>query len=825
MMRIFSAFSYFFLLYLFFDSETVQAQIEADNTLSINSNVIRNGINFTIKGGTARGNNLFHSFREFNIPNGGTAFFDNANSIGNIFTRVTGGSISNIDGIIKANGNANLFLMNPAGIIFGENARLNIGGSFLGTTAENIKFGDGSNFSTINPQSPPLLTINVPIGLQMGINPGKIEVNRNGANVTASTFDRQITRINPQRQLEVKTGNTLALIGGEIEINKGFVESIGGNIELASIESGTVDINTAKSGITWSFSYKNVSAYKDIKLQQALVNASGFTSGGIHLQGKNITLDDASQVLIQTSGFQPAGDIKVNASESLRLSETNRDFINTSFINEAFGEGDSGNIIVNSKRLQVENGAILETRTYGTGKGGNIDINSSESIQVTGFSETSSGFVSEINTTSFGSGDVGDVNISTSNLSIEDGGRITSITSGTGTGGNVNINAAIINLTGFSPSPITNQPSLLGSATQNAGNSGNVTVNTSQLNISDGANLNTSTLASGDGGKIIINASEFVKVDGSVQQFGVTRPSDINSSATILAEEVRQFLNIPPVPTGAAGEVIINTPHLSITNGAEVSVTNQGIGDAGRLYINTNSLQIKQQGSIEAETTGGNGGNIIIASQDLQLRNNSTITATARGNGNGGNIDINTDTLVALENSDITANAQNSFGGRITINAQGVFGIREREAITNQSDITASSQFGVNGRVEINNVNIDPNSGLVELPAELTDSSQQIAQGCSSGSNNSFVVTGKGGIPQNPQRYINSNQYWSDIRDLSVSHKVNNNSSEITSINQKPAIIEATDFIRNSKGEIELAAAQNQPLNTKQITSCSGKNT
>ncbi|MEO1184438.1 MAG: filamentous hemagglutinin N-terminal domain-containing protein, partial [Cyanobacteria bacterium J06636_27] len=173
MMRIFSAFSYFFLLYLFFDSETVQAQIEADNTLSINSNVIRNGINFTIKGGTARGNNLFHSFREFNIPNGGTAFFDNANSIGNIFTRVTGGSISNIDGIIKANGNANLFLMNPAGIIFGENARLNIGGSFLGTTAENIKFGDGSNFSTINPQSPPLLTINVPIGLQMGINPGK----------------------------------------------------------------------------------------------------------------------------------------------------------------------------------------------------------------------------------------------------------------------------------------------------------------------------------------------------------------------------------------------------------------------------------------------------------------------------------------------------------------------------------------------------------------------------------------------------------------------------------------------------------------------------
>ncbi|MEO0935536.1 MAG: filamentous hemagglutinin N-terminal domain-containing protein, partial [Cyanobacteria bacterium J06641_2] len=151
---------------------SVNAQVVEDGTLPTRVQTTDN-LNFnidSINNQNRVGGNLFHSFKEFSIPTGGSAIFNNSTDVVNIINRVTGGNISNIDGLIKASGNANLFLINPAGIVFGKNARLDIGGSFFGSTAESIKFADDIEFSAIDITTKPLLTINVPLGLQMGSN-------------------------------------------------------------------------------------------------------------------------------------------------------------------------------------------------------------------------------------------------------------------------------------------------------------------------------------------------------------------------------------------------------------------------------------------------------------------------------------------------------------------------------------------------------------------------------------------------------------------------------------------------------------------------------
>ena len=184
---------------------TAEAQVTADGTTSTAVN--RNGDNFTIEKGDRVGDNLFHSFDEFSVPTLGSALFNNASDIANIFSRVTGSNISNIDGLIRANGAANLFLINPNGIIFGENARLNLGGSFFASTADSLLFEGNIEFSASNPTAPPLLEVNIPIGLNFRDNPGDIS---NKGNLTVEQ-DVTLSGGNLDLQGQLKAGENLTL--------------------------------------------------------------------------------------------------------------------------------------------------------------------------------------------------------------------------------------------------------------------------------------------------------------------------------------------------------------------------------------------------------------------------------------------------------------------------------------------------------------------------------------------------------------------------------------------------------------------------------------
>lgn len=203
------------------------------------------------------------------------------------------------------------------------------------------------------------------------------------------------------------------------------------------------------------------------------------------------------------------------------------------------------------------------------------------------------------------------------------------------------------------------------------------------------------------------------------------------------------------------------------------------------------------------------------------MRRESRISTNATEKATGGHITIDAPIILGLENSDISANAVQGSGGDIQITTQGILGLKYRDQLTSENDITASSEFGVSGTVQVNTIGVDPNSGLIELPANVTDPSQQIATGCSANTGSSFVVTGRGGIPQNPTQEVISFFPWSDVRDISMYRQTVPVQAQIPE--SPDVLVQATGWRRNVQGKVEIFADKSgtqvqQPLTCAAVT-------
>ena len=494
-------------------------------------------------------------------------------------------------------------------------------------------------------------------------------------------------------------------------------------------------------------------------------------------------MTDSGQISAATFGQGNGGNISIDASESVTIDGTTADGNFSSGIGNTVqpeAEGDTGEVNITTSELRLTDGGQISAATFGQGDGGNISIDASESVTIDGTTADGNGVTGIGNTVQPGAqGDTGEVNITTSELSLTNGGQIDAGTFGQGDGGNISIDASesvAIDGTTTDVNGLTGIGNTVQPGAQ--GDSGEISITTSKLSLTNGGQIAAATFGQGDGGNISIDASESVTIDGTT--------TDGNFSSVI-------GNSVEPGAEGDSGEVNITTSELSLANGGQIIASAFGQGDGGNISIDANSLSLNDA-AITASTVSGQGGFVDLQiAEDITLENNSSISAQAFENADGGNLSIDAKFIVATpnQNNDLVASAEQGTGGNINIVSAGVFGLKERSSTSdnNTNDIDASSELGVDGTVYLNTNDDFLNSFELIIP-EFVVAEKALQGSCFARRNSqqgSFVYGGTGGLPVSPDSAIDEEVNFSYRL---LKGKPNRNSSSSSDIDSAETTIE-----------------------------------
>jgi filamentous hemagglutinin family protein len=664
---------------LAFSGNQVLAQVTSDGTL--NTQVGADGITYNITGGSPVGTNVFHSFGSFSVPVGGSANFTDVAGFTNIFGRVTGGTPSDIQGTIRAVGSANLFLINPSGIIFGPNARLDIGGSFVGTTANAIRFPGGGEFSMTSPVTPgdTLLAVN-PSALFFNQTPAGAIVNQSIApNSTDPTL---------KDGLRVPDGQNLFLVGGDVRLeNGGTVRALGGRIELGGLAgTGEVKIEELITGSNPNLNFPNVGltfpdgvTRANVSLTNgAIVDVVALGGGNIAINAQNIDVSGDSFVCAGLgttasscgtpstsfgSSNPKAGNIVIDASGAVNVRQSR---IENNVNPGATGNSDNifdviasgnfsklfGSILISTGSLSILDGASVSTSTFGNGNAGLVFVDASDSVTVSGYrGEQRSRIASAV--VNGAVGDAGGILIRTGSLSLTDYSLLNSSTAGIGNAGAVVVEAdGAVSL--VNDSVIFNNVVAGGK-----GASGLIDITAESLSLLNGSQLQTIArdVQTGSAGSVKINVRDTVTISGlgnpAFGNQGEALPSAI-------------FSSIGSGVTGNAGNIQISTRVLSLSDRGRIDTSLGGLGTAGSIFIKaTDSISLANNARIETvikpgarESRGssspfagnigsilsGRGGDvtgtILISTGSLSLMDGSVLNTSTLGDGNAGAIAV-----------------------------------------------------------------------------------------------------------------------------------------------------------------------------------------
>ncbi len=723
--------------------------ISVDDTISPNPRVLA-GPNYLIPqaDGRVSGANLFHSFGQFNLNTGERVTFQSAPDVRNIFSRVTGGTPSSINGQI--NSTASVYLLNPNGIILGANASLNVGGSFVATTANAIQFGDRGFFSASNPTDPALLNID----------PSAFLFNQLTGNLESNAA-----------RLRVPSGETLMLLGGDVNINGGRLNAWGGRVAIGGLASaGRVLLNN-----DYSLSFPTNIERADISLSDLVVDVTLDTSGDVEITGRNIRVTDSRiragiEVNFGLPGSQ-AGDLIVNATNEIRVEGNSRleNDVNTNSIgnggrlvistgslvlgegselsSSTFGRGNAGGVVVEARdrvtlnggdifssvgeggigqggtmrlstnTLDLMSGAQISASTFGQGNAGNVTIEVGDRASMDGISADErfvSGIFSSVDRAGNGSG--GTIRLSTNTLSLTNGAELVASTFGQGNAGDVFVTARDrITLDGSSPGGrfLTG---IFSSLEQNAnGQGGTINLLTNTLSLTNGAQLVASTFGRGEAGDVIVEASDRILLDGASANGRF--PTGI-------------FSSIEDAGNGQGGTINLSTNVLSLTNGAQLSARTFGQGSAGDVFVEARDriiLDGTASGgqflsgvfSTVGERANGRGGTINLSTNVLSITNGARLIASTFGQGNAGSVIVEAGDRITLDGASRNGQFRSGILSSVEGTGRGQGGIIRLStntlSLTNGARMTAETSgqgnagdmiLDVRDRISLNNASI-----------------------------------------------------------------------------------------------------------------------
>jgi filamentous hemagglutinin family protein len=916
------------------------AQVVRDGTIGPGASVQPVGPAYVITQsmGATAGSNLFHSFSQFGLAQGQSATFTGTGPIDNVIARVTGASSSVIDGVLSSRiPGADLWLINPRGVMFGSHAVLNLDGSLNVSTADTLDFDNGADLRT-QPVPPPVLSVAAPTAFRLlGGAPGRIEVNgtvlRNpagfsmrsgaieisdggalaaGTNDSARGGDIELVaseRISLRDAPSVRGMQGFGTVdsrtvgpgaAGDIRLEAPVIEVLdgarvrsvtgasgaGGDISLLAAErltlAGNSSVDNSPSEVaTVSAStgaggnlYVNTASLEARDLATLESDSYGAGAGGdITVAAGRVELDESSEIASHAGSSGRGGDIAVTATDEILVgghsSEVDTNFgaliiagsgpdstghagavtikapvilitggggIGTatsgaghagdlyieaddltvsgydklvSFVGAAsFGSGDAGNLVLHIGRLQLENGGSVVSTTYDSGRGGDTEIVATEGVTVTGtggeranmpdgdrdwmLGGTDEVFRSNIVASARGAGDAGNIEITAPTVMLANGGSISSNTSASGNGGTIVVTADELTLDGAvtddrAKTEIRADSGVDVDGSGSRGDAGEITLIVGTLELTDGANITSSSLGSGNAGSIRVEARDGVRVAGNstitteardangdsgeageisitagrldlVDGARISSSSLGSADAGSITIQVRDGVLVAgdsaitteaQGSSGGAGEITLIAGDVDLVDGARISSSSLGSGDAGDICIAARGRMNIDSAAITTDASNASGGNIEIgAAQGLTVANSEISTSVMSGTGNGGNITIGADQLHGIQRPDsvvfddarVVAKADAGHGGRITISSD-VF------LASGNSTVDASATSGVDGNVTVEAVGTAAQPRVESLAVQFVDATSLLRQQCAVHDSRFVVQTRRGQMP------------------------------------------------------------------------------